>query len=123
MPTDLVLLTGATGHVGFGTLKCALEYGYQVRAAVRSEAKVETIRSNPALQAMDRKSQLDFIVVPDFTVPDAFDAAVQRETYRIPPETTWCHFGPVIYRTIGCAEVSVTVKHERMAAARTQRNN
>ena len=32
---DLVLITGATGHLGFRVLLDALQHGYTIRAAVR----------------------------------------------------------------------------------------
>ena len=83
MAGDLVLITGATGHLGFRVLRYALEYGYQVRAAVRSEAKAKTVASNPALKAMGNDSQLSFVVVPDFLVPGAFDEAVKDVKYIV----------------------------------------
>jgi len=83
MPGDVVLITGATGHLGFRVLRYALEYGYNVLAVVRSEAKAEAVRSNPALQAMDRASQLSFTIVPDFLAAGAFDEAVKGVKYII----------------------------------------
>ena len=41
------------------------------------------VRSNPALQAMNKSSQLSFIVVPDITVPGAFDDAVKGVSYIV----------------------------------------
>ncbi|KJZ70007.1 hypothetical protein HIM_10588 [Hirsutella minnesotensis 3608] len=43
MARDLVLLTGATGMIGFKTLAVLLEAGYQVRAAVRNQAGFDKI--------------------------------------------------------------------------------
>ncbi|KAK5117163.1 hypothetical protein LTR85_008931 [Meristemomyces frigidus] len=83
MAGDLVLLTGATGHLGFRTLRTALENGYNVRAAVRSEAKADQVRSNPALKAMNRDDQLSFVIVPDFGKPGAFDEVVKGVKYII----------------------------------------
>jgi nucleoside-diphosphate-sugar epimerase len=83
MAKDLVLVTGATGFLGFRVLLYTLEQGYQVRAAVRSDAKANTIKSNPALQALNRDSQLSFVTVPDFLAPGAFDEAVQGVKYVI----------------------------------------
>lgn len=80
---DIVLITGSTGHIGFRVLRYALEYGYQVRAAVRSEAKARAVASNPALKAMNVDSQLSFVVVPDFLAPGAFDEAVKGVKYII----------------------------------------
>lgn len=82
MAGQLVLITGATGHIGFRTLRYALEYGYNVRAVVRSDAKAEAIRSNPLLKGIS-SSQLSFITVPDFLVPGAFDEAAKGVKYII----------------------------------------
>ncbi|KAK3617495.1 hypothetical protein LTR56_025258 [Elasticomyces elasticus] len=60
MSGDLVLITGATGHLGFRTLRFALEHGYNVRADVRSEAKADKIKSNSVLKAMNKEAQLSF---------------------------------------------------------------
>jgi uncharacterized protein YbjT (DUF2867 family) len=39
MSNDLVLITGGTGFIGFKIIVTALQAGYSVRAAVRSDAK------------------------------------------------------------------------------------
>lgn len=83
MANDLVLITGATGHLGFRVLRSALEHGYRVRAAVRSEQKASTLKSNPVLQATKGFSDLSFIVVPDFLAPGAFNQAAQGIKYII----------------------------------------
>jgi len=82
MAGDLVLITGATGHIGFRTLRYLLESGYTVRAAVRSDAKGEAIKSNPLLKDVTA-SQLSFVRVPDFLAPGAFDAATQGVKYIV----------------------------------------
>ena len=78
-----MLITGATGHVGFRVVRQALEGGFSVRAAVRSEAKAEAVRSNYALKALNKDDKLSFIVVPDLTSPGAFDEAVKDVQYII----------------------------------------
>lgn len=83
MPGDRVLITGATGHIGFRTLRYALDNGYTVKAAVRSEQKAETVRSNPALRAYKNSSQLSFVIVPDLTVEGAYDTAVNGVKYIV----------------------------------------
>ena len=75
MSGDLVLLTGATGLVGFRTLRTALEHGYRVRAVVRNQAKADAVRTNKALEAA--AGQLEFVIVTDFLANGAFDEAVQ----------------------------------------------
>jgi len=82
MAGDLVLLTGATGFVGFATLRATLKHGYKVRAAVRSEKKAEAVRSNPTLKDFSEE-HLSFVVVPDFLVDGAFDEAVKDVKYII----------------------------------------
>ena len=81
MAGETVLLTGATGFLGFRVLREALEKGYNVKAAVRSEAKANAVRSNPVLQAMGKDAQLSFVIVPDFVAPGAFDEAVKDVQY------------------------------------------
>jgi nucleoside-diphosphate-sugar epimerase len=80
MAGELVLLTGSTGFVGFATLRLALKHGYKIRAAVRSEKKAETVRSNPTLKDIG-EDQLSFVVIPDFLVEGAFDDAVKDVDY------------------------------------------
>jgi nucleoside-diphosphate-sugar epimerase len=75
MAGELVLVTGATGHIGYRTLIEALSQGYQVRAAVRSDAKREQIVNAPPTKPY--ASQLSFVIVPDIEVEGAFDSAVQ----------------------------------------------
>ncbi|KAF2155501.1 NAD(P)-binding protein [Myriangium duriaei CBS 260.36] len=82
MTGKLILLTGATGHIGFRTLRYALEYGYNVRAAVRSEEKAEIIRRNPALKEI-KHDNLSFVIIPDITIPGAYDAATEGVQYII----------------------------------------
>jgi nucleoside-diphosphate-sugar epimerase len=83
MSDDLVLITGATGHLGFKVLRTALEAGYRVRAAVRSEQKTTLLKSNEILKATPGFSDLSFIVVPDFLAPNAFDKAAENAKYII----------------------------------------
>jgi len=82
MAGELILLTGATGFVGFATLRLALKNGYKVRAAVRSDKKVETVRSNPTLKDIS-EDQLTFVVIPDFLAEGAFDEVVKDVDYII----------------------------------------
>jgi len=83
MSDNLVLITGATGHIGFKTLVDALEAGYFVRAAVRSIAKQDQILSAPSIKALNPGSKLTFVTVPDLTVDGAYDEAVKGATYII----------------------------------------
>ncbi|KAK1753680.1 reductase [Echria macrotheca] len=81
---DLVLLTGATGFLGYNTLLDLLRSGYHVRAAVRSDAKAAKVRAAPSLKAlMPSSAQLSFVLVPDMTAPGAYDEAAQGVKYII----------------------------------------
>jgi nucleoside-diphosphate-sugar epimerase len=85
MASPLVLITGATGHVGFAVLLTALTSGYRVRAAVRSEAKQKLLSSNPFLQSLGSSltSNPTFTIVADLTVPGAYDNAVKDVDFII----------------------------------------
>lgn len=80
---DLVLITGATGHVGSCTLLHLLENGHHVRAAVRSEAKRDSVLARPQIQALNPGPRLEFVIVPDITVPGAYDIAAEGCTHII----------------------------------------
>ncbi|KAF6217755.1 hypothetical protein HO133_006582 [Letharia lupina] len=77
MAGDLILVTGATGHLGYRAVVLALEAGYQVRAAVRSQAKAGTILATQSIKALAPGSKLDFIIVPDIIADGAYDDAVK----------------------------------------------
>ncbi|PHH93290.1 hypothetical protein CDD83_7989 [Cordyceps sp. RAO-2017] len=79
MAGDIVLLTGATGTIGFKTLVLLLEAGYTVRAATRNQAGFDKISSLSPIAK--HKSQLSSFIVPDITIPGAFDEAVKGVTY------------------------------------------
>jgi len=101
MAGDLVLITGATGHIGFRTLMVALERGYNVRAAVRSQAKADSLLNNKILRGLKlRSGQLTFIVVPDLTTSGAYDDAVKDVKHIIhiaSPITTSSNIAPEMY--------------------------
>ena len=77
----LVLVTGATGFIGFRTLIETLKAGYHVRAAVRNEGGIQKIRA--ADSAQPHLSQLEFVLVPDILKEDAFFEAVKGVDYII----------------------------------------
>ena len=83
MATELVFITGGTGHVGFRTLVTALQLGYSVRAAVRSESKKQQILSAQSVKSLNPGPRLTFAIVPDLTVDGAYDEAVQDTAYII----------------------------------------
>jgi len=69
--------------LGFKTLRDALNAGYRVRAAVRSEAKADSIRNNSLVKATHHIDNIEFVIVPDLSVPGAYDEAVQGVDYII----------------------------------------
>lgn len=73
---DLVLLTGATGYIGFRALRYLLDDGFKVRVVARSAAKAEKLRSQPTLKNINQDN-LTFVTVADFAPPNAFDEALQ----------------------------------------------
>ncbi|OBT40675.1 hypothetical protein VE00_08683 [Pseudogymnoascus sp. WSF 3629] len=83
MANELVFITGGTGHVGFRTLVTALQFGYSVRAAVRSESKKQQILSAQSIKSLNPGPKLTFVIVPDLTVDGAYDEAVQDAAYII----------------------------------------
>lgn len=77
----LILLTGATGFIGFRTLVLALEAGYRVRCAIRDPRKESTIVSKPTIKSLNlAQNSLTFTTVPDLTVPGAYTEAIRDVT-------------------------------------------
>ncbi|MCJ1316942.1 hypothetical protein MMC15_002263 [Xylographa vitiligo] len=81
MSSPNLLITGATGHIGFRVLVEALKAGYKVRAAIRSEDKAKEILATPSIQALAPGNKLSFIVVPDILAEGAYDEALKGVTY------------------------------------------
>ncbi|KAI0004781.1 putative cinnamoyl-CoA reductase [Xylariaceae sp. FL0662B] len=79
----IILITGATGLIGFRILLAALAAGHNVRYTARSEAKARIVTSNPAVQRLAPGDRLSSAIIPDFTVDGAFDAALQGVTHVI----------------------------------------
>ena len=67
--------------IGFRTLVLLLEAGYSVRAAVRNQAGFERIAALKQISPF--RSQLSSVLVPDITVPHAYDDAVKGVKYII----------------------------------------
>ena len=81
MPGEHILVSGATGHIGFRVLVEALLAGYQVRVQTRNESGIAKIKAAPSIQPYLNK--LDFVLVPDIEVPGAWDEAVKGVEYVI----------------------------------------
>lgn len=67
--------------IGFKTLVEVLKAGYKVRAAVRNQAGFDRIASLKPLAPY--VSNLESIIVPDITVPGAYDEAVKGVKYVV----------------------------------------
>jgi len=65
MTGERVLLTGARSHMGFRALVEALEAGYHVRVAVRSQSKADLILAAPSIKALNPGSKLEIFKVPE----------------------------------------------------------
>lgn len=78
-----LLITGATGFIGFKVLLGALQAGYTVRAAIRSPEKAKTLASHPKITASGKTDNLSFVEVPDITCDGAYDEATKDVTYVI----------------------------------------
>ncbi|KAL2816817.1 NAD(P)-binding protein [Aspergillus cavernicola] len=67
------LLTGGSGFIAAHILDALLKRGHSVVTTVRSQEKAEQIKtSHPGVS----KENLDFVIVPEISAPDAFDQAL-----------------------------------------------
>ncbi|KAI0399662.1 putative cinnamoyl-CoA reductase [Xylaria palmicola] len=83
MSSHKLLITGATGFIGFHVLLRALEEGWVVRAAVRSAAKSESISKHPKIADAGLASRLSFVEVPDICAENAYDEAIKGVTHVV----------------------------------------
>ncbi|KAJ4419825.1 hypothetical protein N0V82_004760 [Gnomoniopsis sp. IMI 355080] len=68
-----ILVTGATSFVATPIIKLFLQHGYHVRGQARNESSAQKV-----LKAFpDAGDALTTVIVPDITVPNAFDEAVK----------------------------------------------
>ncbi|PSR78919.1 putative cinnamoyl-CoA reductase [Coniella lustricola] len=82
--TATILITGASGLIGFRILIDAVTAGHNVHFTARSEAKAALVSSNPAIKKLGLKEgQLTAFVIPDLTVEAAFDAPLKGATHII----------------------------------------
>lgn len=98
MPSHRILLTGANGFIASHILSQLLSTPTNsVRAVVRSQSKVDAIKSLFPAPA----SQLDYAIVPDITAPEAFDEALKSN----PPFDIVMHTAsPFLYKAAGGAK-------------------
>lgn len=81
MSSPLVLVTGATGHIGLATLALLLKKGYRARVASRKLSTAESLKELPSIRPY--ASAISFIEIPDFLAPGAFDEAVKEVDYIV----------------------------------------
>lgn len=70
---SFVLITGASGFVGNHTLANFLARGYTVRVVARSQKSCDQILKAHAAS----RDKIETTIVPDVTIPGAFDDAVR----------------------------------------------
>jgi uncharacterized protein YbjT (DUF2867 family) len=81
MSSPLVLITGASGHLGFRVLVLALEAGYRVVSTIRKEDQAKKISGKPSVRP--HHNRLTFAVVKDIAALKAFDKAIEGVTHVI----------------------------------------
>ncbi|KAF5524326.1 NADPH-dependent aldehyde reductase ARI1 [Colletotrichum aenigma] len=74
----LVLVTGSNGFIGARTVEAFLNAGYSVRAVTRSQSSASGLLD--ALPQFSESGQLSISLVPDITIPGAFNEAVKGVT-------------------------------------------
>lgn len=83
MKAETVLITGATGHLGFRVLVLALQAGYNARVAVRTQSGISAILATPSIKSLNSGTNINFVIVPEIFSPGAYDSAVQGVSYII----------------------------------------
>ncbi|EOO00100.1 putative 3-beta hydroxysteroid dehydrogenase protein [Phaeoacremonium minimum UCRPA7] len=78
-----VLITGASGLIGFRILLAALEAGHKVRYTARSHEKAQLVASNPAVRKLAPGDRLVAAIISDLTADGAFDSALDGVTHVI----------------------------------------
>ncbi|KAH8766491.1 hypothetical protein F5882DRAFT_453011 [Hyaloscypha sp. PMI_1271] len=103
MSSDLVLITGGSGLIGIKTIHLALEAGYSVCAAVRSQAKADLILATPTVKTINPGPGLTFVTVPDMLADGAYDEAVKGTIHGDDSESGYdAHFiQPALKGTLG----------------------
>ncbi|KAI2468674.1 NAD(P)-binding protein [Annulohypoxylon bovei var. microspora] len=78
-----ILITGASGLIGFRVLLAALAAGHNVRYTVRSEEKAQVVSSNPAVRKLAPGDRLSPVIISDFSADGAFDTALRGVTHIV----------------------------------------
>ncbi|KAI0973507.1 putative cinnamoyl-CoA reductase [Xylaria arbuscula] len=83
MASSTLLITGATGFIGFKVLLTALQEGWTVRAAVRSASKADSLAKHPKVVALGGTDKLSFVEVPDICDEKSYEDAIKGVTHVI----------------------------------------
>lgn len=75
MSHPLILITGATGHLGFAILIKLLQHGYRARIAHRRPEHVGTIKQHTLIEPF--LDAIEFVQVPDVTAAGAYESAIR----------------------------------------------
>ncbi|EAT79845.2 hypothetical protein SNOG_12547 [Parastagonospora nodorum SN15] len=77
MLQSLVFITGSTGFIGSHVVLQTLNAGYKVLLSVRKEPQIEGLKK----LFSDHVSDIDFVVIPDLSISNAFDSALKDVEY------------------------------------------
>ncbi|KAF2260805.1 NAD(P)-binding protein [Lojkania enalia] len=83
----VIAITGANGAIGYYSALHALRNGCRVRCIVRRDSAIATIKSGPSIQEFD--DRIEYAVVPDNTVPGAYDDALNGVRYVVHVAGVW----------------------------------
>ena len=79
MSKQIILFTGATGHLGFRTLVIALEAGYRARVVLRRLEQAEKIKHARSIKP--HSDSMGYVQVPDIRAATAYDEAIKGVDY------------------------------------------
>ena len=116
MNDSKILLTGATGFIGFTILTRLINAGYSfIRVVIRDATKQRTLMEDLRLDQYKAPGNLSFIVIPDFTKASAWGTALKDITHVIHTASSlpYPHLDPMrdIY------EPNVAIQDALLAAA------
>lgn len=109
--SELVLITGGNGFIGFSVIQQALQSGYHVRAAVRRQDGIETITNGPNMQQYVSSGALSFVIVPDNTEKSAYHEAAEGCSYIIHVASPLPTQPVALSHGTAAASVSTNTKH------------
>lgn len=75
MAKDLVLITGAASHVGFGTLVARLQHDYWTRIVHRRQEQIDKLKHTATLQK--HLEDVEFVLISDLQEPSGLKEAIK----------------------------------------------